>query len=113
MKDDHLKRGNLLWESSRMFLPEHKQALFERKERLKKISKPELDEQELEEIGIVVMDSLHHELDIVVTYWKDGFFEDIECVVDRVDTELKRIKLKVRDGYRYVDLDCLMGVVRV
>ncbi len=41
--NDHLKRGNLLWEGSRMFLPEHKQSLLERKRLKQKLQKPILD----------------------------------------------------------------------
>ena len=49
-----------------MMLPEHVARLRQGKEEQKKIEKHELDEQELIELGYVVMDSLNHELDLRV-----------------------------------------------
>lgn len=42
---DHLKRGNVLWESSRMFLPEHREQLLARRKEKERVEKPILDEQ--------------------------------------------------------------------
>jgi hypothetical protein len=47
---DHLVRGNLLWESSRMMLPEHREQLLERRSRLEDTPMPELDEQQCEQL---------------------------------------------------------------
>ncbi|MDP0941904.1 YolD-like family protein, partial [Klebsiella quasipneumoniae] len=47
----HMQRGNNLWEGSRMFLPEHKQALLKWQKEQEKQTKPELDEQQLEEMN--------------------------------------------------------------
>ncbi|WP_227939481.1 YolD-like family protein [Alkalihalobacillus deserti] len=113
MNQQHLDRGNLLWESSRMFLPEHKQALLLRKEELKKIEKPELDEQELQEIGIIVLDSLKHELNVKITYWSEGFFHELIGIIDKVDLHLKRIKIRMDEEIDFVAIDCLKSVDRV
>ncbi|GAE34372.1 YolD-like family protein [Halalkalibacter akibai] len=111
--NEQLQRGNLLWESSRMFLPEHKQALLQRKEELKKVEKPSLDEQELEEISQIVLDSLKHELDVKVTYWKDGFFRELTGIIDKVDLQLKRIKVKIGEEIDFIAIDCVKSVVRM
>jgi hypothetical protein len=113
MNEQHLQRGNLLWESSRMFLPEHKHALLERKEELKKVEKPELDEQELHAIGLIVLDSLKHELAVKVIYWHDGFFREQIGIIDKVDLHLKKIKIKMDEDIHFVAIDCLKSVVRV
>lgn len=47
---DHLVRGNLLWEGSRMMLPEHREQLLERRARLDDTAMPELDEQQCEQL---------------------------------------------------------------
>ncbi|MFC0470114.1 YolD-like family protein [Halalkalibacter kiskunsagensis] len=108
----HLQRGNLLWESSRMFLPEHKEALLDRKQQLKKVKKPQLDEQELEEIGIIVMDSLKHELNVHVTYWEDGILHNLVGTVDKFDWSSKKLKLKMSEEIRTIAIDCLKSVAR-
>ncbi len=110
---EHLKRGNMLWESHRMFLPEHVQALRDRKEEMKKVDKPLLDEQELQEIGIVVMDALNHELDVRIVYWKDGYFKEVIGVVNWVDYLEQWVKIYVDDEAEYIDIDCLKSVERV
>ncbi|WP_152654520.1 YolD-like family protein [Oceanobacillus sp. CFH 90083] len=49
MKPNKLTSGsNLLWESSRMMLPEHKEVLQRHKKELNKRIKPILDEQQVE-----------------------------------------------------------------
>ena len=113
MKVNKLTPGfNMQWESMRMMLPEHVQALRDRKEEMKKVEKPMLDDQELQEIGIVVMDSLRHELDVAIVYWEDGFFKRVVGVVDRVDMQQMRIKVKIKEDYGYIDIDCLKSVER-
>ncbi|WP_052144704.1 YolD-like family protein [Halalkalibacter okhensis] len=112
MSQQYLHRGNLLWESSRMFLPEHKEALLERRLDLQKVGKPELDEQELEEIGIIVTDSLKHELDVQIIYWEDGLFHELIGIVDRIDWQCKKIKIRTEDMPTYIDIDCLKSVIR-
>lgn len=113
MNQQHLERGNLLWESSRMFLPEHKQALLDRKAQLKKEAKPELDEQELDEIGLVVFDSLKHELHVKITYWNEGFFRELIGIIDKVDLQLKQIKLRMDEEIDFIAIDCLKSVDRM
>lgn len=77
------------------------------------MKKPELDEQELEEIGFIVMESLNYTLDIKVTYWKDGYFEEIIGVVAKVDHQMKQIKLETADDYFYVFIDCIVAVEKI
>ena len=79
----------------------------------KKVKKPELDEQELIELGYVVMDSLNHELDVRVVYWEEGFYKEVFAVVDRVDMQTKRMKLRMDEGFIYIDIACLKSVERV
>ncbi|WP_245308307.1 YolD-like family protein [Halalkalibacter urbisdiaboli] len=77
MNQHYLKRGNLLWESHRFIIAEHAERMRQQQGEKKKMPKHELDEQELQEIGFVVMDALRHTLDIRVVYWVDGFIEKL------------------------------------
>lgn len=102
--------SNMMWESSRMMLPEHVSALLQQKEDSKKVSKPEIDEQALMEISIVVMDSLHNEADIQITVWKDGYFHDHVGVVSRVDYQMKYIRLEqVNDEFERIMINDITG----
>ncbi|MDQ0206524.1 YolD-like family protein [Alkalicoccobacillus murimartini] len=94
---EYLKRGNLLWEGSRMMLPEHKQAIRAQNEQEKRVEAPLLDEQELEELGIIAMESLSYALPVHVVYWEDGYYRKLIATVERVDEQQKRVTFRVSE----------------
>ncbi|MDT8861617.1 YolD-like family protein [Alkalihalobacillus sp. MEB130] len=112
MNEQPLQRANVLWESSRMFLPEHKEALMQQKQQKRKVAKPELDEQELEEIGTVVLDSLKHELAVQITYWEDGQFHELIGTIDRIDWHSKKVKVRAQSDH-YIAIEYLKSVDRL
>ena len=87
---------NLLWESSRMILPEHKERIRLRREEARhggRRERPVLDEQEAEMINEAIMRSLHERVPVRLRMY-DPFEELIvEGVVERVDQVLKRIRV--------------------
>ena len=85
-------RGLKKWHG--FFMPEQVGMLKELNVEDKKQIKPQLDEQELEEIGFIVMDSLNHTLSIKVTIWRDGFFTSLTGIVDKVDMLMKYIEVE-------------------
>ncbi|KYG31979.1 YolD-like family protein [Alkalihalobacillus trypoxylicola] len=91
---EHLKRGNLLWESSRMFLPEHKEALLKLKQTEQEVPKPELDEQAFEELGMTVLNALNHTLSVKVHYWDDGQLKEESGIIARVDEHNQSLILR-------------------
>ncbi|WP_062048665.1 YolD-like family protein [Bacillus sp. JCM 19034] len=109
---EKIQRGNKLWEM-KFVLPEHTAALKQWRAEQEKISKPSLDEQELMEIGHMVMDSLKHELDVKVVHWEDGDFCEVVGVVERVDQLQKYIKVRTEDDIIKIKVDGLMSVERV
>ncbi|MCM2675559.1 YolD-like family protein [Alkalicoccobacillus plakortidis] len=113
--EDHktnLRRGNLLWEGSRMMLPEHKAAIREHNEKEKRIEKHELDPDELQEIGYVVMDALKHTHNVVINYWDHWAYHDVVGMIANVSKDQKQIKLETDDGeFFYIEVDCLRSVV--
>lgn len=103
----NLERGNKLWEGSRMFLPEHKQAILERKKTQKKAGRPLLDEQQLEEMNQLIIFSKKKHLPVHITYLQDGFFKDATGYADQfydtsqvlrmIDMSMNSLTLKVID----------------
>lgn len=63
-----LHRGNLLWEGSRMFLPEHREQLLEQRKKQKEFTPPQLAEDQLEQINLILQEALHGDRAIIVTY---------------------------------------------
>lgn len=82
-----------MWEGSRMMLPEHIQALRERKRKATHDPQPNLTEDELTELGHVAMDSLYHTIEVTVVYWQDGYDQRVTGVIDEIDSLGKRLKL--------------------
>lgn len=105
-------RGKMKWQGA-FFMPEHVKMLKQISYDDKKQKKPQLDEQEFEEIGFVVMDSLNYTIPIKVTIWQDGFFQAVIGVVDKVDILMKYILFDTEDGERKIKIDEITGVERV
>lgn len=101
--------SNLLWESSRMILPEHKERIRIRREEARrggKRERPVLDEQEWERIQEAVARSLHERVSVRLRMYDP--YEDciVEGVVERVDQVLKRIRV---DG-EWFDMADIIGM---
>ena len=68
--------GNGLWESSRIVLPEHREALKQRHMEgitvTKKAKRPNLSEFELEELGNKLTEAHEEGRELVLTVWKNG-----------------------------------------
>jgi hypothetical protein len=108
---EHLKRDNLLFEGSRFILPEHKNMLMDYAKQQKKINKPTLDEQKIEEINDVIRIALEEYTLIQVKVYKHGFIEDMKGYIEKVDTNRKVIVTRrENDEVTYVRfkdiLDC-------
>lgn len=106
-------RGAKKWESSFM-LPEHVKMLSDLWEEEKLVEKPLLDEQAFEQIGIIIRDSLDYTLDIKLTYWKNGRFEEVSGIVGRVDMQLKQVRIDLEDDDKeYIMLDSITAAERI
>ncbi len=111
-------RGNLLWEGSRMMLPEHKQAWIEMQKEENKVElHGELDDDQWREIGEVIMDALNHTLVVRLTYWQDGYYINKDCHIYKVDELNKKIRIEygpLNDSIReWIDMRVIYDVQRI
>lgn len=107
----YLRRGNLTWEGSRMMLPEHKARILESNERDKRVEMHELDPDELQEIGYVVMDALNHTKCVAVNYWRNWRYHDVVGCIVNVARDQKQIKVETDSGeVEYIEVECLRSV---
>lgn len=91
--NDELKRGNLLWEGSRMMLPEHKEALLERNRKLKEFIPPLLGEEQLTELNQVILQSIEHDLAVTITYATKKEPRQFWGWITKVDPQQRFIKI--------------------
>ena len=95
--------GNTLWESSRMMLPEHVEAINEYNRSLTAKKKPLLDAYAIEDIERTIAESLSEGTLITLELYDP--YEDLRVVgvVERVDTLDKRVRIG-GDWFRMSDI---------
>jgi hypothetical protein len=91
-----------MW-SSKWVLPEHREALVEDERSLKRITKPELDEQEILLIDQAIYGSLSQKRVVTLTLFDEYELETIVGTVIKVVAGIKQVKLLLWDPYATED----------
>jgi hypothetical protein len=94
-----------MW-SSKWVLPEHREALAKDERSLKRITKPELDEQELLLIDQAIYGSLRQKRVVTLTLFDEYELETIVGTVQKVVTGIKQVKVLLWDPYAIED-ECI------
>jgi hypothetical protein len=97
-------QGNGLWESSRMMLPEHKEAILAWRRRSERRSRPELDVYERERIDAAIAWSLRTRKPVRLQMYDPQEECVVEGIVERVDPLQKRIRV---DGEWFTVVDII------
>ncbi|GIP36749.1 hypothetical protein J31TS4_00290 [Paenibacillus sp. J31TS4] len=92
-----LKRGNLLWESSRMMLPEHKEQILKHRKELGRREAPELDEQRLELLARKLSSAAAWHSPVCVTLYDPYEPVRLTGTVEHIDAQALRVKLRHQD----------------
>jgi len=106
----HLRRGNLLWEGSRMMLPEHKEQLLDHRRDHGKRERPLLDEQRLELWSGILAEGLQDGLEIAVTVYDPFGDTRLQGTVERIDPAQRRIKLVRSSGPVWIRLSDVTAI---
>ncbi|RAK04203.1 YolD-like protein [Halanaerobium saccharolyticum] len=85
-------RGNKKWNS--LMLVEHQKKLKELKMREMDVKKPELDEQQLQEINFKINKALNRNLIVKIKFYKNKELKNIEGKILRVEKYEQQIKIK-------------------
>lgn len=107
-------RGKMKWQSA-FFMPEHVKMLKDIEVDANKTSKPQLDEQQLEEIQIVIMESLDYTLPIKISTWENGFTNHMTAIVDNLDMINKEIRVEIQPDYemKCIHIDKIIAAERI
>ncbi|HEY4390437.1 MAG TPA: YolD-like family protein [Paenibacillus sp.] len=95
-------QGNGMWESSRMMLPEHKEAILRSNRHLQKRTRVQLDEQELERVSRILMESLHEGREIALRLFDEYEDRGLYGTVTRLDPGGRRVCLQTDSGMEWV-----------
>lgn len=103
--------GNGIMESSRMIMPEHRQAFIDRQREKTKRSKPVIDEQEMQLIERALVDSYNQRERVELVLFDP--FEDrhISGIVSAIQTYKREIKLTTSDDeWEWIDIKRIVAV---
>jgi len=101
--------GNGLFESSRMILPEHREAWLTHIQEQKRRVKPELDEQEIQRISEVLGESYSNNSTVDLVIFNPFNDETVSGVVVGLDVTTRRVKLMLDEEYRWISLAEIMS----
>ncbi|WP_256975409.1 YolD-like family protein [Paenibacillus amylolyticus] len=92
-------KDNGLYETSRMIMPEHREAWLAQCEQQKRRGKPELDDQEMQRISEVLVDSYNRSSTVDLILFSPFFEEPISGVVVGLNSARCEIKLMLEDEF--------------
>ncbi|WP_052398650.1 YolD-like family protein [Geomicrobium sp. JCM 19039] len=111
MRGNKLTPGsNMRWESSRMILPEWREAWLDHQKDHKKVAKPVLDEQQWDEFALVLNDCMEHNQLIKFTYWQDGLFFEVLGHCHYVNHDQRQFHVLAGEDVHYLKFDVVSNI---
>ncbi|WP_372814798.1 YolD-like family protein [Paenibacillus sp.] len=104
-------QGNGLFESSRMMLPEHKEAYILHQQNLRKNSPPQLDDQEMERISMLIAESMQFRKQVTVVLFGEFDVQKITGVVTKIDPQQKNVRLNQDNDYIWIKVADITDVM--
>jgi hypothetical protein len=98
------------WESSRMMLPEHREAILERNRALKKREKPELDEQAQEEVVRAIGVSMWLSLPMTFTLYDEMADYELTGVAVKIDQLNRMVKVCTEEDETWIKFNDIVRV---
>jgi hypothetical protein len=103
-------RGNGLFESSRMMLPEHKEAYLLHQQELNRRKLPVLDSQQIERFSWIIAESMMTGKEITLCLYGDFAERRITGRIVRI--EQRERKVKIANGWHeeWVDIEKIINI---
>ncbi|WP_244919018.1 YolD-like family protein [Paenibacillus dendritiformis] len=104
--------NNGLWESSRMMLPQHKQALLTHQENQNRRERPQLDEQEWEGINSHLQRSMMESEPITLDVYDPFDKRAVRGTVVDIDMLGQRVRIRTEnEEKRWIRAEDILGVI--
>ncbi|MEY8748650.1 YolD-like family protein [Bacillales bacterium AN1005] len=99
---------NGYYEGSRIILPEHRDAYLAHMREQERRGKPVLDEQELQLIEDVLVESYNERTTVTLTVFNPFDDEELRGVVTAIDKPSRKIKfVRSEDDYSYIEIEAI------
>ncbi|RXZ81521.1 YolD-like family protein [Paenibacillaceae bacterium] len=85
--------GNGLWESSRMMLPEHKEASIRNRKEMHRRKRTDIDDQELEQFGRAIAESRELGKEVIIQLFDEWEQLQVIGIVERIDHYQRRFMM--------------------
>ncbi|GIO26370.1 YolD-like family protein [Ornithinibacillus bavariensis] len=85
-------RGSIKWTA--MMLPEHQELLRRVWKQQEYKDRPNLDEQQIEEINMKLQLAIHDDLSVIIKYYSDNDYKQVRGKLTKIDTMNKCLLLK-------------------
>ncbi|WP_163538334.1 YolD-like family protein [Gracilibacillus sp. YIM 98692] len=109
MKANKLTHGsNLLWESSRMMLPEHKEVINQHLEAKKDVKKPILSEDQLEEMERTMQEAMEFDKKVDVVFHHNKRMHTVEGFI--LKAVEGRIEVDASDGIDFIKIKNVVDI---
>ncbi|UOF89559.1 YolD-like family protein [Fodinisporobacter ferrooxydans] len=83
--------GNI-FAGMRMIIPEHREAMQKLEQKEKRLVKPTIDEQKLEEVSRVLAEAMQEQRKVTVQVFKPFGVEEVQMVPTKVDSYMRQLK---------------------
>lgn len=93
-----------------MFLPEHREMLLKQREEQRRISRPALDEQQMDEINGILTRAIQEKLSVTVRFWTDGQIVECSGDVTKINIHDGWISIRQEKGSRRIHLKDILGI---
>jgi hypothetical protein len=97
--------NNGLFESSRMMLPEHKEAYLQHQQRVTLRSQPILDWQEVEQISALISEAISSGMPIECVFVRKGEEQLVRGRLIRIDQQTAKLQLCGDTGRNWIALE--------
>lgn len=110
MKNKLTPGSNLLWESSRMMLPEHKALLREHEASRTKKNRPNYDEQFLTQFVYQIEMAFAENRIVKLTYYEDEAYHECAGKITAINREKQQIQISTKTAKHHLFLTDLVSL---
>ena len=103
-------RGMIKWQPFAS-VPQQYEIINQHIEDQNKVDKPKLDDMALRELNNVLAEKLYYNPNATIKYWEDGYFKEIECDINKFDSENNKLEV-LKDGEKVkLKMDCIVEII--
>ena len=111
MKPNKLTPGaNVMWESSRMIIPQHKEAAIRQAKEVRKQVRPELTEEELQEMFGRLKAAQSNTLEVTITLYGEYENRLLRGIVTGLDPRQRLIKIEHDYDWELIEFENVISV---